>query len=146
MRSTEERVAAVERRVAQIERQKRQRRNRVAALSSVAACLIVIMGASFIMPGIVEKMAIGDYTETGYDAAASIFGGSVAVGYVVIGLLAFALGVCVTVLCFKLEAFRKTDREGEGMKGTGGFAGSEPAGSPGKAARATEDGDDRNRR
>ena len=50
MRSNEERVAAVKRRVAQIERQKRQRRNRIAALSAVAACLVVIMGASFATP------------------------------------------------------------------------------------------------
>ena len=52
MRSTEERVAAVKRRAAQIERQKRLRRNRIAVLSSVAACLAVIVGVSFAMPGI----------------------------------------------------------------------------------------------
>ena len=37
MRSHKERVAAVKQRVAQIERQKRQRRNHLLALSSVAA-------------------------------------------------------------------------------------------------------------
>lgn len=71
MRSTEERVAAVKRRVAQIERQKRQRKNRIVALSSVAACLAVIVGAAFAMPGISEKLLVGDYA--GYEAAASIF-------------------------------------------------------------------------
>lgn len=71
MRSNEERVAAVKRRVAQIERQKRQRRNRIAALSAVAACLVVIMGASFAMPGISEKLIALDYA--GYEMAASIF-------------------------------------------------------------------------
>ena len=55
MRSHEERVAAVKQRVAQIERQKRQRRNRLLALSSAAACLAVIVGVSFAMPGISEK-------------------------------------------------------------------------------------------
>ena len=44
MRSHEERVAAVKQRVAQIERQKRQRRNRLLALSA-AACLAVIVGS-----------------------------------------------------------------------------------------------------
>ena len=111
MRSTEERVAAVKRRVAQIERQKRQRKNRIVALSSVAACLAVIVGAAFAMPAISEKLLVGDYA--GYEAAASIFSSSAAAGYIIIGLLAFVLGVCVTVLCFKLRKFRKKDEETE---------------------------------
>ena len=109
MRSTEERVAAVKRRVAQIERQKRQRKNRILALSSVAACLAVIVGAAFAMPGISEKLLVGDYA--GYATTASIFSGSAAAGYIIIGLLAFVLGVCVTVLCFGLKAFQKKDEE-----------------------------------
>ncbi len=109
MRSTEERVVAVKRRAAQIERQKRLRRNRIAVLSSVAACLAVIVGVSFAMPGISEKLIAGDYAE--YETAAGIFSGSAAAGYIIIGLLAFVLGVCVTVLCFKLKAFQKKDEE-----------------------------------
>ena len=109
MRSHEERAAAVKQRMAQIERQKRQRRNRLLALSSVAACLAVIVGVSFAMPGISEKLAAGNYTE--YETAASIFGSSAVTGYIIIGLLAFVLGVCVTVLCFKLKAFWKKDGE-----------------------------------
>ena len=109
MRSNEERVAAVKRRVEQIEGQKRQRRNRLLALSPTVVCLAVIVGVSFAMPGISEKLAAGNYTE--YETAASFFGGSAAAGYIIIGLLAFALGVCVTVLCFKLKAFREKDEE-----------------------------------
>ena len=115
MRSHEERVAAVRQRVAQMERQKRQRRDRLLALSSVAACLAVVVGASFAMPGISEKLSAGNYTE--YETAASIFGGSAVAGYIIIGLLAFALGVCVTVLCFKLKAFRKKEEEKEDSDG-----------------------------
>lgn len=76
MRSNEERVAAVKRRVEQIEGQKRQRRNRLLALSPTVVCLAVIVGVSFAMPGISEKLAAGNYTE--YETAASIFGGSAA--------------------------------------------------------------------
>lgn len=109
MRSNEERVADVKRRVAQIERQKRQRRNRIVALFSVVACLAVIVGMSFAMPGISEKLIVGDYN--GYETTASIFGGSAAAGYIIIGLLAFVLGVYVTVLCFQLKVFREKDEE-----------------------------------
>ena len=52
MRSHEERVAAVKQRVSQIEKQNRQRRNRIAVLAYAAACLAVIIAASFVMPGL----------------------------------------------------------------------------------------------
>lgn len=48
------------------------------------------------MPGIAASIQTGDYF--GFETAASIFHGGVALGYIVIGLLAFLLGVCVTVL------------------------------------------------
>lgn len=109
MRSHEERVAAVRQRVAQIERQKRQRRNRLLALSSDAACLAVTWACPLPCPEFREKLVAGNYTE--YETAASIFGGSAVAGYIIIGLLAFVLGVCVTILCFKLKAFQKKDEE-----------------------------------
>ena len=38
-----------------------------------------------------------------------MYGGSAALGYIVIGLLAFLLGVCVTVLCFRLRQMSRED-------------------------------------
>ena len=43
-----------------------------------------------------------------------------ALGYIVIGLLAFLLGVCVTVLCFRLHQMNREDdqnNESEGIHG-----------------------------
>ena len=43
-----------------------------------------------------------------------------ALGYIVIGLLAFLLGVCVTVLCFRLRQMSREDdqnKESEGIHG-----------------------------
>lgn len=109
MRSNEERVAAVKERVAQ--RQKRQRRDRVIALASVAASLAVIVGVSFALPGVLEGISASGYE--GYETAASIFSGTAA-GYVIVGFLAFLLGACVTILCFKLKAFgKKGGKKGE---------------------------------
>ena len=62
-----------------------------------AACLVLIVGVSFAMPGVVAGIRPGDYA--GYETAASMYGGGAALGYIVIGLLSFLLGVCVTVLC-----------------------------------------------
>ena len=107
MRSHEERVAETKRRIAKIERAKRRRRNTITISSSVAACLALIVGVSFIMPDIAVKIQTGGYA--GFETAASIFHGGAALGYIVIGLLAFLLGVCMTVLCFRLRQMNRDD-------------------------------------
>ena len=117
MRSHEERVAETKRRIAKIERAKR-RRNTITMASAVAACLALLIGASLAMPGIAANIQTGDYS--GFETAASIFHGGAALGYIVIGLLAFLLGVCVTVLCFRLRQMSREDgqdRESEDAHG-----------------------------
>ena len=118
MRSHEERVAEAKRRIAKIEREKRRRRNTITMASAVAACLALLIGASLAMPGIAACIQTGDYS--GFETAASIFHGGAALGYIVIGLLAFLLGVCVTVLCFRLRQMNREDgqdRESEDAHG-----------------------------
>ena len=109
MRSHEERVVETKRRIAAMERKKRLRRNTVTMASTVAACLVLLIGASLAMPGIAESIQTGDYS--GFETAASIFHGGAALGYIVIGLLAFLLGVCVTVLCFRLRQMNREDTQ-----------------------------------
>ena len=107
MRSHEERVAETKRRIAKMEREKRRRRNTVTMASAVAACLVLLIGAALAMPGVAARIQTGDYS--GFETAASMYGGSAALGYIVIGLLAFLLGVCVTVLCFRLRQMSRED-------------------------------------
>ena len=112
MRSHEERVAEAKRRIAKIERAKRLRRNTITMASAVAACLALLIGASLAMPGIATRIQTGDYS--GFETTASMYGGGAALGYIVIGLLAFLLGVCVTVLCFRLRQMnRENDQNNE---------------------------------
>ena len=118
MRSHEERVAETKRRIAKMKREKQRRRNTITMASAVAACLALLVGASLAMPGIAESIRTGDYS--GFETAASIFHGGAALGYIVIGLLAFLLGVCVTVLCFRLRQMNREDdqnKESEGIHG-----------------------------
>ena len=111
MRSHEERVAETKRRIAQIERENRLRRNTITMASAVAACLVLLIGASLAMPGIAARAQAGDYA--GFETAASMYGGGAALGYIVIGLLAFLLGVCVTVLCVRLRQMSREDGQNE---------------------------------
>ena len=118
MRSHEERIAEVRRRITEKQRQKRRKQRRIVAISCIAACLAVIVGVSFVMPGIVGQIEPG--ASSGFETAATILGGGTALGYMVIGLLAFILGVCVTVLCFRLRQMNRedsSDRKGEGRHG-----------------------------
>ena len=118
MRSHEDRVAETKRRIAARERKERQRRNKITVLAAAAACLALIVGASLVMPGIAAQVDAGDYA--GFETAANIFHGGAALGYIVIGLLAFLLGVCVTVLCFRLRQMSREDdqnNESEGIHG-----------------------------
>ena len=109
MRSHEERFAEAKRRIAKIEREKRLRRDKITMISAAAACLALLIGASLAMPGIAANIQIGDYS--GFETAASIFHGGAALGYIVIGLLAFLLGVCVTVLCFRIRQINREDEQ-----------------------------------
>ena len=118
MRSHEERVAETKRRIAARQREKRLRRNTITMASAVAACLAVLVGVSLAMPGIAANIQTGNYS--GFETAASIFHSGAALGYIVIGLLAFLLGVCVTVLCFRLRQMNREDTqdgESEGQHG-----------------------------
>lgn len=111
-------VAEAKRRIAKIEREKRLRRDKITMISAAAACLALLIGASFAMPGIAANIQTGNYS--GFETAASMYGGGAALGYIVIGLLAFLLGVCVTVLCFRLHQMNREDnqdKESEGIHG-----------------------------
>ena len=96
MRSNEERVVEVKRRIAEKERQKKLRRSRIAAVSAVAACLVLIVVLSLFMPGIAGQLRPGGYSD--YEMVASMIGENGALWYIIIGLLALFLGVCVTIL------------------------------------------------
>ena len=77
----------------------------------MAACLAVIAGVSLSMPDTVSRIEMG--TSSGFETAATMLGGSTALGYIVVGLLAFVLGVCVTVLCFRIRRLNEEEQTGE---------------------------------
>lgn len=107
MRSREERVRAVCCRVAQM---RKQRRLRAITAGAVAASVLVTAVLAVQMP---ERMRAMAGNEVEGVQAASVFRNGGAAGYVLIGLLAFVLGICVTVLCFRIRELEKarTDEE-----------------------------------
>ena len=64
MRSHENRVAETKRRIAKIEREKRLRRNTITMAFAVAACLVLLIGASLATPGIAASIQTEDMPES----------------------------------------------------------------------------------
>ena len=56
MLKNEERIAEVKRRIGEKERQQRLRHRRIVSAFCIAACLAVIVGVSFAMPGIIGRV------------------------------------------------------------------------------------------
>ena len=112
MRTTDERLAAAKRRAEEIKRQERSHRSRIAAVSGAAACLAAILGLALAMPSVTARFSGADYYG---GMTASLFTGE-SLGYLLVGLLAFALGVCGTVLCVRLHE-RERDEGSEEERG-----------------------------
>lgn len=106
MRTTEERMRLIRKRTAEIRRQEEEKKRRVQDGLCLAACLILVVVIGAFLPGVVSGLS---YENTGaMSGAASLVGSSEALGYIVMGLLSFVLGVCVTVLLYQLR--RRNER------------------------------------
>ena len=114
MRSNEERVAEVKRRIEQNKRQEELHRSRIVMAAAVAASILFIAGLSFFMPGIAGQISTDGYSH--YGMTASIFHNSSALSYIIIGLVAFLLGVCVTILGARIHHLNKI-QQNTGDKG-----------------------------
>ncbi|NLB50110.1 MAG: DUF4179 domain-containing protein [Clostridiaceae bacterium] len=110
MRSTEERLAAVKERALEIEAKRSKRRSRLIGASAVAVSLLVILGLSFLISSLEVGSSKTLYTGTG--VTASIFDVSNRLGYVLIGVLSFALGVAITILFYRIHIRNKRDQGG----------------------------------
>jgi len=92
----------------ELEREKRQRRHRFIGFIAVAACLAIVVSVSTAMPHIMAGLSGGAYSNSG--VTASIFYMGKAFGYVLVGLLSFSIGVCLTILCFLLQPRRQKSK------------------------------------
>ncbi|MEG1441717.1 MAG: DUF4179 domain-containing protein [Oscillospiraceae bacterium] len=107
MRTTDERMTALKQRSKELEQIKKTNNNRLIALSSVVVCFVVIIFTAFSMPNLMARLEINTYENLG--AAASMFSNMDVRGYLLIGFLAFLLGVSVTILCVHLHRRNKED-------------------------------------
>ncbi len=104
MRSDEERILEMHKRAEQIGHKNDVLRMWGTSAVLVAACIVVIVLAGLVIP-----LALNDTQSFTQDKSisASIFASGSALGFVVIGILAFFLGVSVTIFCYRMKRSRK---------------------------------------
>ncbi len=113
MYSTEERLAALHRRAAELQKEKKRRRIRLVQTLSVTLCFALTIATAFIIPGFSDQITAD--TEP-MSMSASIFTDNGALGYIVIGTIAFLLGIAVTIFCFRLKDRQAEDGKKQGDK------------------------------
>lgn len=100
MRTNEERAVLIRRRAREIreEQMRKKQKRRMAVLGgvSLAACLTILTVVGSAMPQILSGFGQASVSHT--SGTASLLAGSEALGYVMMAIFAFLLGVCVTLL------------------------------------------------
>lgn len=101
MRTNEERQRLIYRRTVEIRKENRKRRECMIGAVGIGMCLFLIAGAGYLLPGLTRQTTVAkmDYTS----GMASMLGQYDALGYICMGILAFTLGICVTVLLYRLR-------------------------------------------
>ena len=107
MRTNEERAALIHQRTAEIKRERQQKAQRARDTVCIAVCLLLVAGIGSLMPGLTAGIPGGEAHHA--SGAASLVGSHAALGYILMGLMAFLLGVFVTVLLYRLR--RRSERE-----------------------------------
>ena len=111
MRTNEERILAMHRRANELKNSARARAAKIMMAVSAAAGLAAAVLLAIFMPGFSERMISGNHISAWMNA--SIFSNNSSIGYIIIALVAFLLGVTVTLFCLCLKKWK--DKDGDGI-------------------------------
>ncbi len=107
MRTTEERTELILKKTEKIKAHRRRLRTAVLHSCSCCACAVLIVLCAINLPrvGSSDSISVGDES-----AAATLLAQNPAIGYIIMAILAFLLGVCVTALMFRIK-LREPERK-----------------------------------
>ncbi len=97
MRNTERQLEEIKKRSEKLRQKQNDRRSAAAGFISVCVCIALIVTVSLSLSSFSQAAS----THSG--KYGSLIIATPHLGYVVIGILAFLLGVCVTMLCVRLR-------------------------------------------
>lgn len=110
MATNEERTRRILRRAAELKREKRIKTQRAVTVLCLAASLMLIAGLGLWISSRTGEAAAEVVYASG---AASLLASNGSLGYILMGILSFLLGVCVTILLFRLSRWRKRHEKPE---------------------------------
>lgn len=109
MKTTEERMKLISQRTDELKKEIKIKENlkkrRTVSAGCMAACIMIVVCAGALMPSLIKTAENGDVTYR--YGAASIISEAPAADYVIMGLMSFALGVCLTLVIFRLRGAEK---------------------------------------
>ncbi len=104
MRTDEERIRELHRRNAELRIKKRQRSTRIISAAGAMLSFVCVMVMVKVVSGLSADIPNANDPDS---MRASIFADSGILGGVVIAVIAFTLGVILTVICYKLKTWQK---------------------------------------
>ncbi len=107
MKTNEERIEAMHRRAAKIEKENRMKQILVVHLTATVACIIGVILTAYRMSGFQENIV---YENSQNIMNGSIFTENVVLGFIVTGIIAFLLGISLTIFCYRFKQW-KDDKE-----------------------------------
>ena len=114
MRSATERMKLAEKRADEIKKRRSAKKHMLAVVSCYSCCIVLIA----VISAIVCDLNFPGFEHTPLHDTASIFADKSFAGYAVVGILAFLLGISVTLMCDILHK-RKKERNGENDRADG---------------------------
>ena len=106
MRTSEELVQELHRRMDEMELSANRRKFYVKVTAAGSVCLAAVVVLALMIWQLPVQTPVG----VAGNAVASIFADNAALGYVTVALLAFCLGVFVTVFCYRMKRHMEEDR------------------------------------
>lgn len=116
MRTNEERQQLIHRRTVEIQRERRRKQQNVIGAAGVILCLLLIVGVGYTLSGMTNQAFTAKVSYA--TGMASMLGQYKALGYICIGILSFVLGICVTVLLYRLRKLEEHRCKAEEYKHT----------------------------
>lgn len=104
MQTDSERTERILHRTAQLRRDARRKRQRTIDLGCIAACLALVLLLGVKMP---DWTSVPVQSVTSLSGAASMVVPNGIMGYVLTGLLSFLLGICLTILLYRLHRYQQ---------------------------------------
>lgn len=116
MRTNEERIRLIHKRTEKLKKEKQRKKLQAAVAVCAAGCLVLITGFGLWIASGIDEAAAEPVYSSGAAGLLTIHG---ALGYILMGLLSFVLGVCVTILLYRLNRLNRRNTQHETPEDTG---------------------------